>query len=262
MAVAFQDIADNNFPKENLSFTEFTGTRQALVNWADRRTYMGEVLGTLWPSVYHSVNAYAVATSCEPPPGAKTTDLGGGYTGFEKSIVTVRYSTKPVRINDTVLGFEELMGAQEEHHIDKAGLYWASDGTDALEDIAPPSFYSPMLSYLRGYAGVDEIPSDVALCPGCVNAVPVACFSLGLVFEAETLKFADCRTKRTVKTTGADAWTLTYWFSYKPNYNPNWVAQGWNYFWRPKEGIFKPIYLADGTRYKPNRPGNFNLLFV
>jgi hypothetical protein len=245
MTVSYTEIAGS--PRnESATDNEFTATRELKLAWSDRGTFIGEILGTAYPTVSA---AKAVRVAFQPFGGE--TGASETVAAYDHALATVEYSTNAIVDNIS----ESIEPSAEFITLPAENFRWdAADGDELTDDEAPGKLIRK-LDYVLTRHNVTTVPSDVLSLVGYVNNAAVSPTTSGISawsFAAETLLYTPPTMSRTIDSAGASKWKVTLRFSYQP-----WT---WNKFWRADTQAWSEIYVAGGAVYKNYPSGNFSTL--
>jgi hypothetical protein len=240
-------------PVEEWLPNEFSATRKLICAWGDRNAII-EAAGADGGEVYpHNpgTKAYAYAASAEPFGGQA--GGGDGMSSYEKAIVTIKYtnaSNKPYRTSDGKYVTEQITPTAEYLQTSAKNLYWDSGHKQPLAEGEAPPFFYRSFTYTITFHHASAVPGGILGLVNCVNGGPMASYSLGFVFAAETLLFPAASAVRTIQLGKLNDWQITYHFAYK--------SVGWNSFWRNDPPGFSPIYPKGSTQpYRQHPLANF-----
>jgi hypothetical protein len=264
ISVPFCDL--DEYPRKIWDHNGFKGFRRVKVAMADEPTFCTEILwgnNSGWPTAYGGVNAYAIKCSSKPMPG-KFSDAGNGYGSFDSYEVLVEYSTNAININNSIIGWEKLYPFEHITPVQSPDKRFDSATGDPIMPHQLPHLVQCGDTYIRGYNNAPAVPAAVLYYKRCVNNAPVACFSLGVVFPAQTLMFNTYTANRIWKRTGPENFNLAYEFRFLPNVTKSRQILGWNSVWNPDAdggaGDFVTMW-GSSSQYIPYPAVDFNALF-
>jgi len=254
MAVNFTELQGS--PDETWTDERFSATRRLKCAWASRKTLAEELLETEYPLIADT-SAYCRQVSITPHPGKNTGS--GDESAYDYAIVTATWETS--EIEDLVS--ESLEPTAEFERLDHKLFRWENADGDALEKDEAPGRLIRGLEYVKTRYKQASVPAAALSLIGCVNQAavsPVTPGLTGLSFAAETLLYQPPMLNRTIKTDGTGLWTITYRFTYRPNWDGA-TARGWNWYWWPAAQAYKQIYSLKTSSVYVNYPtGDFTAL--
>jgi hypothetical protein len=178
--------------------------------------------------------------------------VSGDYTASGQSCeyiyadLTVQYNTNA----DQDIITESIEPTAEFRTLDHRLFRWGSGSGALLNENQAPGQLIRGFSLTRGIK-MTLVPVSILSKPGTVNSTAYTSALLGLTFAAETLLFGVQPITRSIKLSGATAFSVSLKFTYKDS--------GWNKFWNESAGAYQNIYIAgSGTPYKPYTPSSFS----
>ena len=279
----------------------FQATRILLVDWDDRIALMDELRGRVVQgpilverTVPHRFperpSAICFEVSIEPFGGvrADSTKQNRKYEAAKiKAVYFVPDSVNfpsPDEEPQNVLISESLEPSVEFLTIPKTDMFWddtpKTAGVTPIEvaDVEQPGKQNIQVNWVYTIHQVENFPLDSFDNLGKVNQKDVTSVRLNKTFKKEELLFSGLTTRREITQDGAQAWSVTYTFSWRNlpdskhvNADPK---TGWNLFLRrgddPPEPLFKKKLKDDGTpedpvvflRIKPYGRANFQTLIA
>ena len=238
----------------------FNATRKLKVPWADRNTLARQLLGNrvTLPQSYPD-RSTALARSVEIDHLAeKIVNAGSGSAAtintYEHAVLTVRYADpEPGSAEDPqTLATESLEPSAEFITLPADNLHWGSATGPLLKDAEAPGRIIAMVDWVYKRNRVPFVNSAMFALQSHCNQAEVTSLTLGVTFPAETLLYSTISLEREIYADGADAWSVTFRFTYR--------EPGWNVFWRADLNAWVSIYHTDGTLIKPIPTGNFRTL--
>lgn len=259
-------------------------------DWKDRHRLALQLMGGLSingtflaPQSYQDLSAAKVrsigiqpmpAQCVQPLNGDKrvfTIEQSNGDPGF--AMLDVEYRTPDANSGETVdeetIITESLEPTSEYLSTGAEGFYWSPNANPTegsmtddiaipLEEDEAPGRQFRSFDWVYTKHQVLSLPNELIEFTDSVNVAAVTSRTLGYTFDKETLLYKPPTFNRAITVDGAQAWTWTARFGYKP--------QGWNKFWRndPNVGGFVPMFYRNGednyTEYRPIQTNDFTRL--
>lgn len=229
---------------------------QLKVSEDDRENLIADLFDNAWPS-----DSDARVVSIEERPIASNYTVDDQEIVYPETILTVKYSNNPDDGSEPTTGTppdgadrlsESLTPNVEFITLDYKRFRWGSANGDVLIEAEAPGKQVFSTALVRTHYGVTTLSNTVLSEIGKVNASAYTSALLGLTFEIDTLLYAPPELSRTIKSTGASAWTLKLTFLHKPT--------RWNKFWRADTAAWDDIYRLGGMLYKNYPLGDFSAL--
>lgn len=197
-------------------------------DYADRYALVSDLLLNRRPWPYYIAPFVPLATTVQIVniPGKYTTDASTQLAFYERSELTVNYTSK---FQD--LFSEEIEPTSEFQSIDNKLFKWQSGGP--LSEDTEVGFLRRGLMLSKTYFDVaDPLPNFLIDYTGFVNSDTVT-NSMGFIFTPETLLYVPPSLSRTVRFDSTNAWQVGTKFMYKRPFPSNDEFPGWNTFWNP-----------------------------
>lgn len=245
-SVSFEE--EDKFPRCTWENGVFVGTRRLICDWDDRDTLLMEIdtyPNNEWP--YHDGPSNALANKAAIEPLGAQTNAAGTRADYDKARLTIQY-TNAVRALDggATLMSEWLDFYTQTRQLDEGLFRWDSNAGEPLRDGEAPHYALHGMIYVARFHNVLAVPSWVTGRLQTCNENPVACLLLGLVFAPETLRYQPPKIRTSVSLAGRSTVEVTTSYLHHP--------VGWNTFLREESGLWEPLYVAGGARYKPCTP--------
>jgi len=188
---------------------------------------------------------------------------------YSECILTLTYEIPSANnrfgceLNNT---FSEEIDSTIEFATDDHKLFcWGSStGALILPEEAPGTARVGAIYTLTKY-NQSTIPSAAQSLIGRVNSDnvrPKSGLFSGWNFTAGTLLFQPAKFYPKKKSNGADLVDITYTCIWRPNYDTNGVAKGWNWFWNTDAQCYQQMYLqssgSSNTVYAPFKTSAFS----
>ena len=251
-----------------------TASLTAKVAWSERYDFMADVIENrrAWP---YDLTSSMLAKSCTCVPLAEAGIESGQVINYNFALITVNYDQSAVNAGE---GSSESSGAPayespdpEEHEppitdlmsesfepsvefltLDPKFFAWGAANGSKLEPEEAPGMQQFGAVLVRTLYDVDVVPTKAVTNMGKVNDGNYSSQLLGVSFAPETLLYLPPSMNRTIRSDGANAWTLTLRFSYKHT--------EWNKFWRVSAQAWQSLYVKGGGIYRNYPTGNFSSL--
>lgn len=259
MPIAFEEL--DGSPIESVSDNGVEVLRKFKCAWGDRLTLARELIGsvtsdgeggyiTTAPATYGPLSAATVdRVTIEPFGSVQAMPGDAQQSSYAHAVLTVRYGNTRFRyVGDAgTLASEELEPVAEFVTLPSQQLKWGASGPPLRPDEAPGRLLRG-LDWVYTRHRVPELNAAIFDLVGKVNEATVTSNTLGFTFAAETLLYNPPTLRRTITSNGADAWQVTYRFTYRPT--------GWNRFWRPDTDTYVQLYNNAGA-INVYEPGDF-----
>lgn len=254
MTVSFEERQGS--PKERWTIDSYQATRTGIIAWSDRHAFIQEWKGVQYPGTA----AYAApCKSIQFDPFGKMVPSGDASKArYVDALVTMQFGTltsSEVLATDPIT--ERIVPTAQHIPLPAGKFQWgAGSGTvlAPLDDKEAPTKLLKGFDYIKTYQTTASIPGNILTFIDTINKeklVPESPGFSNLTFQPTTLLFNAPTITRAVDRVGATVVSISYRFSYRPNWdlsNPaDPVAHGWNAWWNASTGLFERIYKTGET---------------
>lgn len=249
LAALYGELGESPIEEATWRTGVFDATRVLECDWLDRTAVYNTLITTEYP---HIPGTGARALGGDFRGWGESSDAGSGKIAYEKARVRLYYTNRIEFIGGKWLT-EQLAPSSEFRQLDARSFRWDNnDGTPVRYNEAP-AMRQVFLDYLITFHKVLSLPAAILTHQGACNDEKFASYTLGLVFDPETMVLVASPARRTLYPGFLRAWELTYHFRITPH--------GANTFWRPETLAWEPIYHEKGAdRYIQHPLMDFALL--
>ena len=262
--MAIQVYEEAGSPTEAWTWEKGTTARRVVrCAWADRVQAVNEQIALVYPYL-PAATLYVLRASIDAFPARQSQGSTTDLATYEHALLTLDYGipeggVPPGGSDPVEFATESIEPSSEFVTLNYQAFKWQSG--NGLKPDDSPGWLIETLVYNYTRSNVTLVPSAVRTLVGKVNSAAVYPFTpglTGLVFEPETLLYSAPRMNRRITSVGAELWDLSFRFVYRPNFDEDDNALGWNYFWNAENHEFEQLVsVVDGTVVKPYVPGNF-----
>ena len=245
--IEFEEL--HTYPRVTWQDGIFVGTRKLSCAWDERDTFINEI--DTWPNnewPYDDGPSDALANRVAIEPFGRQTNEAGSLASYEKAHLTVQYTNAVRALNGgATLLSEWTEFYTETRELDEGLFRWDSNTGAYLRDGEAPHYALHGLIYVARFHRVSPpLPGWVMGRIGSCNSNVVVSLLLGLAFAAETMLYQPPKVRTTVSLGRLPTCEVTASYRCHP--------VGWNTFLREESGLWEPLYVAGGARYKPYTP--------
>lgn len=228
-----------------------------------RSYYQGIVLVIQDPHVDPQAPAFSVDQVDVVPFGGMTGDEygNGKWAKYSFAEVVVTYRRRVFNVNDPSSPdvTETLEPTYQFLTVPNTNLFWDDSQNEPLEPGDSPGLVVRMMNWRVRFANVGlPLPEEFFGDMGCCNNAGVKAYRLRDQFFGDEELLYDSPIIEILGTPGSDFDAPETGSNVNLTLSFTWNVNGWNNFPKAGEG-FAPIYLEDGSQYKPYEPVSFNL---